>query len=264
MNSSGSIVNLASIQRRCFPRAWLLLASLALAPSAHAESVIAFWDFNDGFSVPNESVQIVHNASIGSGTLYQQRADTDGNGKGGIAYSNPSLGIDVIDGRAMAWDDISKTGENDAEFFVEFSTIGFSAIRLRFDLQGNDDTNTQGVVSYDLKYDLDPLVDVVNPGDVIGTIKDFQDGTSNTIFNNKSLPPNGTSYVSEELDLTTLTALNNQSTVSIRLDDFDANDAMRIDNFTITGVTAIPEPSSAAVLLLMSGGLIAAGRRRRR
>jgi hypothetical protein len=225
-----------------------------LAPFAQA-GVVAFWDFNDGFDAGSGQVQILHSASVGSGTLYQQRADIDGNGKGGNALVDAGNSINVEAGQAMAWDDIAKSGDNDAEFFVTFSTMNLSGIVVSFDLRGN-----AGIIpSFDLKYSTSALDDVANPGDVIGTIKDFSGGLSTEIFNNYSINA-GATFTRISLDLSSITGLNNQSFVALRFDDFDretGNNDMRIDNFL---VTAIPEPAGA---LLGGLGLMALLRRRR-
>ena len=235
-----------------------ILACLALGQTSSSAVVVAFWDFNDGFSEADEVPQIVHGATQGSGTLYQQRADTDGNGKGGTSFVDAINAINASDGKSMAWDDVGKGGDNDAEVFVVFSTTGLQNIRFRFDLEGNPD---DGITSYDVKYALSPLVDVVNPPDVTGTIKDFDGGTSVSLLNN-NLVPAGTNagFVEVALDFSGETALNNQSTVVIRFDDFKENDGMKIDNVLITA-DAIPEPSSTALVALGALGL--AARRRR-
>ncbi|MEO1524920.1 MAG: PEP-CTERM sorting domain-containing protein [Planctomycetota bacterium] len=238
----------------------VLLLSFPFASTGVAETVIAFWDFNTPYDFPNDTAQIVHDATIGSGTLFQQRADIDGNGKGGVLFDNPSLGISVPDGRAMAWDDVAKSGDNDAEFFVVFSTDGLSTIQVRFDVQGNGDPDNE-IISYDLKYDTNPLEDVT-VADVNGTIKDFQNGISVTILNNQPLNANGDNFISHTVDLSAITALNNQSTVALRFDDFEQNDSMRIDNILVTGVTAIPEPSTVTALMLI-GGITVCRRRSR-
>ncbi|MCO8124653.1 PEP-CTERM sorting domain-containing protein [Stieleria sp. TO1_6] len=232
---------------------------------AHADTVIGFWDFNDGYVEADESPQIIHTASQGSGILYQQRADTDGNGKDGVVFTDAALGINAADGQAMAWDDVAKSGDNDAEWFVEFSTLGFQTIQVRFDIRGNGDP-VEEIMSYDLKYDTNALVDVTNPGDVVGTIKDFAGGLSTDLLNNQTLALVDGSFVTQTIDLSAVTALNNQTTVALRFDDFsrnDANGAMRIDNFMITGVTAIPEPGSAGLLGLIGGACVICQRRRK-
>lgn len=220
-------------------------------------TVIAFWDFNNGYSVADNSPQIVHAASQGSGTLYQQRADTDGNGKGGNAFVDVPNGINATAGVAMAWNDIAKSGENDAEFFIAFSTAGFANLNVSFDLRGN----LTIVPSFDLKYSLNPLEDVTNPGAVIGTIKDFASGISTVIYNNQAVNAVD-SFMRVTLDLSAFTDLNDASSVALRFDDWQSgtgNNDMRIDNVLITA-SPVPEPSS---MLLGAIGLIGLFRRRR-
>ncbi|MBS3820582.1 MAG: PEP-CTERM sorting domain-containing protein [Phycisphaerae bacterium] len=221
--------------------------------NAQAATIIAFWDFNGGFDVDDETVQIVHSASIGSGTVYQQRADTDGNGKGGVAFSQSGFdgspaGINVQEGKSMAWDDVAKSGDNDAEFFIVFDTTNLQDIEIRFDIEGNED---KGIASFDVKYDTNPLEDVTDPGDVTGTIKDFAGGNSTDYLNNTSAPAGvNDGFVPYSLDMSSVTGINDQSTVAVRFDDFEDNDTMSIDNVLITA-TVIPEPS--AMLLLGTG-----------
>ncbi len=238
-----------------------LAAGFVLASSASA-NLVAFWDFNDGFDVGSGAVQIVHAASSGTGTLYQQRADIDGNGKGGNAFIDAANSINASAGQSMAWDDIAKSGDNDAEFFLTFSTLGLSNIVVSFDLYGRADAP---VVSFDVKYDTNALVDAVNPGAVVGTIKDFDSSLSTEFLNNQSVPAgtNDPSFQRVVVDFSSATALNNQSFVAIRFDDFDrdtGNNSMRIDNVM---VTAVPEPSAFAALAgVIALGLVALRRRR--
>ena len=233
-----------------------LLAAGSLGSTSAA--VIGYWDFNSGFAAADKSVQIVHTASTGAGILYQQRADTDGNGKGGNAFSDAGNAITAVAGQAMAWDDVAKTGDNDAEFFVTFSTFNFTDIVVSFDIKGNAGG---GITSYDLKYALTGLVDVTNPTpEVVGTVKDFAGGLSTTVFDDQAISTS-TAFTRITLNLSGLTgnAVNNRGTVAIRFDDWEANDALSIDNFLVTG-TAVPEPSIA---LLGALGLLGALRRRR-
>lgn len=246
---------------RCFQFIGLFSLLCLSSSAASAQSLIAFFDFNDGFSVADETPSIAHAATLGAGTLHQQRADTDGNGKGGLTYVNAGLGIDTsgaLDDRAMAWDDISKSGDNDAEFFIETSTLGFTNIQIRMDVRGNDEGTS--LAEFDFKYDPNPLEDVTDPGDVTGTIKDFQGGTSTTFLNNQGFPGDDT-FQTLVVNLTGVTDVENQSVVTFRFDDFDGNDALRIDNVLVTG-TAVPEPSS--LLSLSAAGVVAFARRRRR
>ena len=231
---------------------YLQIPLILFSFSLNAQSVIAGWDFNDGFSFDNDTPQIVHSASSGSGLIYQQRADTDGNGKGGNAFSQ--FGITSSSGKSMAWDDVGKSGDNDAEFFITFSSVGFENINLFFDLKGNGD---EGILSYDLKYDFTLLEDS-NPADVSGTVKDFASGSSISFLNNQSLPTsiNGVDAEFSNVSLSFGSLLDNQGFVALRLDDFKENDAMSIDNVVITG-TAIPEPSTYALFLCLFAMVIA-------
>lgn len=233
-----------------------LLSLVSIVSFSHA-TVIAYWDFNNGFNEASLSPQITHAAASGSGTLYQQRADTDGNGKNGNAFVSAPNGINAVAGAAMAWDDLNKTGVNDAEVFMTFSTSGYSNIIVEFDIRGN-----AGIIpSFDVKYSLTTLVDVTNPTDVIGTIKDFDGGLNTVIYNNATLNAVA-AYQHVTLNLSSITDLDNRAYVALRFDDFNAgtgNNDMRIDNVLITGV-AVPESSS--MILGSAIGLLALRRRR--
>ncbi len=242
--------------KRTTPTMLILSGLLGLSGNSSA-TVIAFWDFNDGYAVADNSPQIVHNATTGSGTIYQQRADTDGNGKGGNAFVDVPNGINATAGVAMAWNDVAKTGDNDAEFFIAFSTAGFASINVSFDLRGN----LTIIPSFDLKYSLNALEDVTNPGAVIGTIKDFSGGISTEIFNNN--PVNAVdSFMRVTVDLSSYGDISDASFVALRFDDWDngtGNNDMRIDNVLITA-SPVPEPSSVLLGVIGALGLL---RRRR-
>jgi hypothetical protein len=233
-----------------------VFACLCSCSPGFGQQVISFWDFNDGFSVADDSAQIVHNASIGTGIIYQQRAETDGNGKGGVDYANALFGIDVEGDRSIAWNDVARSGDNDAELFVTFSTTGFENIALSFDARGNADG---GIVSYDIKYDTNPLQDINFEGN---TIKDFADGNSTTFGNNTSFTPPADDFSRFTIDLAGVALANDQSVFAVRFDDIDENDALRFDNFLVTGTAiAIPEPSS---LVLTGAGCLFTTLRRRK
>jgi hypothetical protein len=240
-----------------------ILLTLAVAPLllfgsiANGQSLIGFWDFNDGFDVGNDQVQLAHSATMGNGTIYQQLADIDGNGKGGNAFADAIFGINTTAGQGIAWDDVAKSGANDAEMFIEFSTLGFQDIEISFDMQGNDEA---GILSYDLKYDNNPLVDILDPNGSGVTIKDFTGGNSTTLANNQAVTTSIDSYFRYTIDLSTVTAANNQTAFAFRFDDVQDNDDWRLDNFLVTG-TAVPEPSSLAFCIL-AGSMLMVRRKR--
>lgn len=222
----------------------LLFAALTFATCASAqaqEEVIAFWDFA-AVTGQDEQPQIIVLPSMGSGTLYQQRADTDGNGKGGTAFADAALGINVLDSRAIAWDDFGKSGANDGEFFAVVSTTGFENIQISFDYKGNDDAldgdaiNTlDGFTQFDAKFSLVDLIDTTVSFDgnvTFVTIKDFN-GLSIDLLTNVSVTNNSSIY--QRMVLNAPVVANNQPVFAFRLDDFEGNDSVRFDNVLITG-----------------------------
>ena len=250
--------------------------SFGFASNLNAQEVIAFWDFNNGFDFrPDDPdteptpIQITLEADQGSGILYQQRAEIDGNGKGGNAFNQAVLGINVPEGQGIAWDDFTNAGDNDGEFFGVVSTAGFENIEISFDFLGNDDdengdevNDSDGFTRFDFKYSLLDLIDV-NPDEVPdvgdGLIKDF-DGESIDIDTNIDVTNSSVDY--QRLSFQIDPAVNNQSVFAFRLDDFRENNQVRFDNVLVTGIAiAVPEPSSAAWLSLI--GLSALIRRRR-
>lgn len=242
-----------------------VLLAAALTGSSSAV-VVAFWDFNDQFDVGDNAIQIVHSATSGisgtsSGIIYQQQADIDGNGKIGTGFPESVPPTPPAEDKAMGWNDVKTKNDGNAEFFVTFSTTNFDNIIVSFDISGNAVVGS-GISRFDLKYALTDLQDIPNPGQVSGTIKDFNGGNSFLLINNRviSTPTDG-SFVRLTYNLSSLStgAVNNQGFVAIRFDDWKENDDMAIDNLLITG-TAIPEPSA---LLLASFAGISLLRRRR-
>jgi len=210
--------------------------------------IIAFWSFNNGFDVKNGASQIVHDSDVGNAVLYQQRADTDGNGKSGNSYTLE--GESIPPGKAMAWDDVAKSGDNDAEFFITVSTKGYSNIKISMDIGRNSD---DGIVSFDMKYSFEPLQDAVIE-DVDGIIKDFNNGISIDHLNDWPVNPlpgyrrkvldfkgGKIPLIPDQADPLELLAIEDKELVVIRFDDWEDNDALRIDNVLIEGTnTSLP------------------------
>jgi hypothetical protein len=131
----------------------------------------------------------------------------------------------------------------------EVNTTGHTGVTISFD-QTSSNTGPGG---YNLSYSTDGV--------------NFSLFTSYTVLANATpnIPWNTTTYNSAytfNFDLSTITALNNQTTVFLRLVDnstVSANDGTvgttgtdRVDNFVVSA-TVVPEP--AAMLLAVLGGL---------
>ena len=234
----------------------LLLATLTLTICSSVQAqqqVIAFWDFNDGFVVQDETPQIVHQPTIGSGVLYQQRAETDGNGKDGNPFTSAELGIDTSTNlnadQAIAWDDFANAGDNDAEFFMVVSTLGFENIEISFDYQGNDDdldgdgvNVSDGFIQYDARFSLLPLIEVTVPDVGPVVIKDFDGASTDLLPTGTSVAVINSSTIFQRDLLMAPASVNNQAVFAFRLDEFEGNDSVRFDNVLITG-TPMGDPA---------------------
>ena len=251
----------------------IVAASLLGRSPANADTVLAYFDFNDGFDAGSDPVLIDHSSTSGSGTLYQQRADIDGDGQEtglpttGTPFADVPLGIASAAGAAMFWDDLAKSGDNDAEFFIETSTAGFENIAIRFDIKGDPDPARQ-IESFDLKFDTAALQAVTDPGDVTGTILDFAGGLSTDLLGNEDVTPNGATFTAVTVDLSGFAGVNDRPTIAFRFDDFDRGDGnglLFIDNVLVTGTAiAIPEPGFSAIALVGGFGVLHRRRRRNR
>lgn len=219
------------------------IAMTVCSPAQAQQETIAFWDF-PVLSGQDLTPQLVILPSIGSGTLYQQRADIDGNGKGGTPFTDTEVGISVPESRAIAWDDLARSGDNDAEFFAVVSTVGFENIQISFDYRGNDDNADgdavnidDGFTRFDAKYSLTDLVDVIVPDVSLAVpIKDF-DGASIDLMTNVSVVNSSSVY--QRFVLTAPAAANNQAVFAFRLDDFEGNESVRFDNVLISGTPIV-------------------------
>lgn len=234
------------------------LGAFAFLSGVSQAATIAFWDFNDHPDLTGQSniVQVIHASSVGTGSVYQQKAEIELDGKTGVAYDNGS-GLTAIAGKAMGWDDFAKSGSNDdGEFFITFSTFNFTNIVVSFDLKGNDDAG-EGVNRFDLKYSLNTLLNTAVSGlsGGSGTIKTF-DGNVDVLAN-QSVVTNGVTYTRVSYNLPA--GVDGQTYVALRFDDWKEGNAMSIDNLLISG-TAVPEPSAA---LLGCVALLGLARRRR-
>jgi len=218
---------------------------------AHGE-VLAFWNFGDGPDGGDYTETVKVNNTAGTPLIFIQKADKDLNGKGGTSYMSSDSGVSYDATRAAGWDDFAKSGgDNDGEIIISLNTTGFTDLSIRFDLRAESVDDLFNRLDFD--YSLSPLEDEN------GTM-DFQGGTAVDIANNLNVNLVNNVWGVFEFDLSGVTALNDQGIVNLRLNDFQGNDELIVDNVEITGVP-IPEPNS--VILALLACLLVRCRRRR-
>ena len=180
-------------------------------------------------------------AASGTAVLTLADGDLDANGKDGVAYTD-ILGTPHDSGQAAAWNDIKVMGP-DAEVIIQFSSLGYEDLAVRFDYR------SEGAEFFDFAYSLNGT-DFTQQLDNEGISVNWGDAGS----------PFGTVNV----NLVGVTSIQNAATVFLRIDDLEemtGNDKFAFDNLEITG-SVIPEPQVA--LLLGVSLLLGIGRRNRR
>jgi hypothetical protein len=212
-------------------------STLCLLGSTSAYSQLAKWTFET--SIPNTSGPYA--AEIGTGFASGSHAGT-------ASYSSPAGDGSPHSYNANNW------GVGDYWQFST-STLGDAAVKLEWDQV----SSTLGPGSFSLSYSTDgtSFTPYVSSYSVLGNVSWSQ------------FSYNASTHFS--FDLSSVTALNNASTVYFRLIDNSTTSASggtvastatdRIDNFTITATPqAVPEPASFA--LFGFGALAVAGARR--
>ncbi len=239
---------------------WRRLACVAavgclavLTAGRHAQGeVLAFWNFGDGPDGSDYSEAVKVNNTAGTPQIFIQKADKDGNGKNGASYMSSDSGVSYDATRAGGWDDFAKSGgDNDGEIIISLNTTGFKDLFIRFDLRAESVDDLFNRLDFD--YSLSALEDEN------GTMA-FQGGTAVDIANNFDVSLVNNVWGVFEFDLSGVTALNDLGIVNLRLNDFQGNDELIVDNVEIIGA-AIPEPSSLTLALLAC--LLVRWRRRR-
>jgi len=220
-----------------------LALGLVLVGSAGAQ-IISQWTFET--SAPTTAGPV--SPEVGSGSALSTTGGT---------FTSP-----VGDGSSKSW---SSNGWDVGDYFqFQVSTATFSSIYLIWDQTGSN----SGPRDFSLQYSTD--------------------GSSFTAFGTYSVIPNNSpniwgssSYVSAAqvaFDLSSITAINNQTTVYFRLIDTSTVStnggtvavagSSRIDNFTVSqgfvSITPVPEPQEYAVCVAGLLGLVIFMMRRRR
>ncbi len=214
----------------------LILSGLLMVPG-HAATQLVLWTF--GASAAEFTTTPTSGVQSGTASLSLGGGELDANGKDGTPYTD-IVGMSHEEGQAAAWEDIKVTGP-DAEILIQFSTLGYRDIAIRFDYR------SEAAEAFDFAYESTPDTWVQLHDNEPITV-----GWSGSDFSSFSSSFSGT------------TAIENNPSVTFRIDDLEegnGNDRFAIDNFEITGTAIIPEPSTTLLMML---GLGAFGTRRRR
>jgi len=215
----------------------LLLAMTIANSGAASAAIIAQWTYE--VSPPADST----NAAIGPIVL----ADI-GTGTGTAVHASVNTDWTTPAGNGSA-NSLSANEWTIGDYFqYEVSTLGYTGITLAWDQTGS---NT-GPGKFDLEYR------VGNSGPFIVGLDDFT--VLNGSWNGTTPTMIATSYI---LDLSAITALENQPVVQFRITQANATSISgatvatggtgRVDNFT---VSAIPEPSTVALGAMACVGLL--------
>ena len=191
--------------------------------SASGSQQMAIWDF--GPNAAGYTTNPTAENLVATPTLVLSGGTLDPDGKDGVAYTD-AAGVSHAAGQSGAWDEIKVSGDN-AKWIVTLNTTGWIDIALRFDYKAwSSKTN-----SFDIDYrlnDTDAWTNILNNTPIVG------DST----------------FHSFAYSLASLDAIENQSVVELRFNDFDHNGSGKLafDNFELTG-TQVPEP----ITILMFG-----------
>lgn len=173
---------------------------------------IALWTFKDqsSFSL-NSGMAATQESAVGSPTLTLKDGTLASGGTSGVAYDD-ALGVQRGANNAAQWSDIKTTSNGDADFYATVNSTGFQDLKIRFDY------NSQSATSYDVEYSTNGGSSWVQ------------------VANNVSISTG--SWKSTTYDLSSVSAIENNSSVMIRINDLvqgSGNDKFSVDNFEITG-----------------------------
>jgi hypothetical protein len=204
---------------------------LVLGSAANA-SLMAVWDF--GPDSTNYTLVPQYEYVSGVPTLAAGNADYDDNGGNGVAFTD-AAGNYHDAGQALHWSDVSKSGDvNNAYITITINTTGWQDMAIRWDYDSDNSGGKRGPVRFDLDY-------AVGSGDWIN------------ILNNEAITRDE-AWHEFSYDLSSLTAINNQSSVQFRINDLQEAEGQESgdywqDNIQLIGVS-VPEPLSVAFLAL--------------
>jgi hypothetical protein len=220
----------------------LLSLTILLAMSTPASgTLMSVWDF--GPDSGNYTLVPQFEFVSGVPTLTAGGADYDLDGGNGVGFTDAAGNIHDI-GQALHWSDVSKSGGNDAYIIITIDTTGWQNMAIRWDYMSDNTSTKRGPVRFDLDY-------------AVGA------GSWTNILDNEVITRDD-AWHPFTYDLSSLTAINNQSSVQFRINDIK-EDVQKDgdywqDNIQLTG-TPIPEPFS--VILFALGGAALLRKRQR-
>ncbi len=121
---------------------------LASANSASAD-LMSFWSF--GPNSTNYTLVPQYEYVSGVPTLTAGNADYDTNGGDGVEFTD-AAGNYHDAGQALHWDDVSKSGDNDAYIIITMDTTDWQDMAIRWDYKSDNSGDKTGPVSFDLDY----------------------------------------------------------------------------------------------------------------
>jgi hypothetical protein len=206
-----------------------IVCLLALGSIANAD-LMAVWTF--GPNSINYTLVPQYEYAQGTPVMTAGGADYDADGGNGVAFTDAG-GNSHDAGQALHWGDVSKSGGNDAYIIIAIDTTGWQDMSIRWDYESDNSGGKQGPVRFDLDY-------------AVGS----DDWTN--ILNNEAITRDG-AWHEFSYDLSSLTAINNQSSVQFRINDIKEDDIKDgdywQDNVQLTGAS-VPEPLSIVFLAL--------------
>ncbi len=220
--------------RRTFLLLIAAVSGLAIQ-SANADT-IASWTFES--SVPAAAGPFAPEVGAGSALGSHLNAST--------VYSNP-----VGNGSAESFSSNFWSVGDYYQFTV--STLGYQDITISWDHTGS---NT-GPRDFELQYSTG------GPFSTLGSYVVTNDNWSSVTYNSLSTRnANFTGFSGFDNASSVTFRLVNSSTGSVNGGTVATGGTSRVDNFTVSGIAAIPEPSMLAVSALVGLGLLAGARRR--
>ena len=214
--------------RRVILSAVLVLLSI-LSNQVKATALMAIWNF--GEDRDHYTLGPIYEYVIGTPGLSASGAEYDADGKNGVSFM-VEAGNFHPSGQAVGWDDVSGA-DSDAEWIMIINTTGWQDMKIRWDYLSDATGGNQGPTSFDLDYR-------IGSGDWVEILPN-------------ELIIRDDAWHEFSYDLSSLPVIENQSSVSFRVNDLDQGDLngdYKFDNLQLTGV---PEPGS--IIFLIFGGL---------